>query len=565
MVYTQISGERPWYKVWPKDVPRHIDYPEKTLSDLLRERAKNSPKNVQFIFYDRKITFEETDSYVDRLAYSLQSMGLAEGSRVAIMLPNSPQFAFSYYAVNRIGGIIVPINPLYTPSELEAILKDSGAEAIFLLDTFYDNFKQAKKETDVSKVIVTNIGDFMPPLKSILGKMLGKIPSSDSYKADNVLEFKQLIKNSGKPKPANIDVKKDPAVFMYTGGTTGLPKAAMLSNFNLVSNCLMLEKWAGLSSDDTILAVLPWFHVYGMTAVLNLTLSVGLKALVLPRFSAKETLEAFRKYKPTSFPGVFSMYIALLNSPDFQKYKKYFASLRASISGAAPLPLNVAKKWKEETGSVIAEGYGLSEASPVTHANPLKEPDKIKIGSIGIPMPDTDAKIVDIETGTKELGVNEQGELIVSGPQVGLGYWNRKEETEATFRNGWLYTGDIAYMDEDGYFYIVDRKKDMINVGGLKVYPREVEEVAYQHEAVRMAAVIGVPEEFHGEVPKLFVVLKDEYKGKIKAEDILAFMKEHLAPYKVPKYVEFRDELPTTLVGKVLRRRLRGEEKSKDE
>ncbi|MEM0117064.1 MAG: long-chain fatty acid--CoA ligase [Conexivisphaerales archaeon] len=563
MTFAQMTGERPWYKNWPEGVPKHIDYPEKTLADLLRERAENNPKDVQFIFYDRRITFEETDRYVNRLAYSLQKLGLGARSRVAIMLPNSPQFAFAYYAVNRIGGTIVPINPLYTQNELKNILRDSEAETIFVLDTFYTTLKQVKDDTSIRNVIVTNIGDFMPPVKAFLGRLLKKIPTSNIHKADDVLEFKDMIHNTSTPEPVSVDIKREPAVFMYTGGTTGIPKAAMLTNFNLVSNCIMLEKWAGLNSEDTILAVLPWFHVYGMTAVLNLTLSVGLKAIVLPRFSVKETLEAVKKYRPTSFPGVFSMYIALLNSPQFNSYKQYFSSLRASISGAAPLPLNVAKSWKESTGTIIAEGYGLSEASPVTHANPLKDPSKIKMGSIGIPLPDTDAKIVDIETGTKELPVNQQGELVVSGPQVGMGYWNRKEETEMTFRNGWLYTGDIGYMDEDGYFYIVDRKKDMINVGGLKVYPREVEEVAYQHPSVRMAAVIGVPEEFHGEVPKLFVVLKDEYKGKVSSEEIVAFMRERLAPYKVPKYVEFKDELPTTLVGKVLRRRLKEEGEKK--
>jgi|BEDMetMinimDraft_2_1075160.scaffolds.fasta_scaffold00009_30 long-chain acyl-CoA synthetase len=552
-----MTGERPWYKSWPEGVPKHIDYPEKTLSDLLKERAKNTPRNVQFIFYDRKISFEETDRFVDHLAYSLQKMGIGRGSKVAIMLPNSPQFAFAYYAVNRVGGIIVPINPLYTATELKTILRDSGSETIFVLDTFYSTLREVKKDTSLSNIIVTNIGDYMPSVKSFLGRLLKKIPSSEEYKQDKVLEFKTIINNSGTPEPVKVDIKRDPAVFMYTGGTTGMPKAAMLTNFNLVSNCIMLEKWAGLNDQDTILGVLPWFHVYGMTAVLNLTLSIGLKAIVLPRFSTKETFEAVKKYRPTSFPGVFSMYIALLNSPLFKKYKQYFSNLRASISGAAPLPLNVAKEWKESTGSIIAEGYGLSEASPVTHANPLKDPSKIKMGSIGIPLPDTDAKIVDVETGSTEMPANQQGELIVSGPQVGIGYWNRKEETEATFRNGWLYTGDIGYMDSEGYFYIVDRKKDMINVGGLKVYPREVEEVAYQHPAVRMAAVIGVPEKFHGEVPKLFVVLKDEYKDKVTSEDILKFMREHLAPYKVPKSLEFREELPTTLVGKVLRRRLR--------
>lgn len=555
----EIIGERPWHKNWPKGVPKHIEYPEITLSQLLRDRVKSSSDKTQFIFYGRKISFGETDRNADRIASALQKMGAKAGTRIAIMLPNSPQFAFVYYAVNRIGGVIVPVNPLYTPSELKNILSDSQAEFIFVLDTLYEAVKSASKDSSIKHIISTNISDFMPPVKAFLGKLLRKVPSSDLPDRDRILKLKGLLKSEGKPSQISVDVRRDPAVFMYTGGTTGVPKAAILTNYNLVSNCIMLEKWANLTCEDTVLAVLPWFHVYGMTAVLNLTLSIGLKAVVLPRFSVKETFEAIKKYRPTSFPGVFSMYIALLNSPLFPKYRSYFSSLKASISGAAALPANVAKSWQSSIGTMIVEGYGLSEASPVTHANPLDDPSHVKLGSIGIPLPDTDAKIVDIETGDKEMPTGQTGELIIRGPQVGLGYWNRKEETEKTFRNGWLYTGDIAYMDEDGYFYIVDRKKDMINVSGLKVYPREVEEVAYMHPATKMAAVVGVPEEFHGEVPKLYLVLKEEYKGKVTEDDILKFMREKLAPYKVPKFVEFRDELPTTLVGKVLRRKLKEE------
>ncbi|MDG6939028.1 MAG: long-chain fatty acid--CoA ligase [Nitrososphaerota archaeon] len=548
------SEERPWMKMWPKEVPAHLEYPEETLADLLSKMARKQPEAVQFVFMGREITFHETDSVVDRLASSFQRLGLKKGGRVALVLPNCPQFAFSYYATLRAGGVVVPVNPLYTEGELKAELVDSGAELVVALDIFYDMVARAAKGTEVRHVVATNVADYMPPLKARLGRLLGKVPSA-GVPAD-AGRFGRLVAEGGSPERVAVDVYRDPAIFMYTGGTTGTPKAAMLSNMNLVSNCIMVTVWGGLSSEDCVLAAIPWFHVYGMTVALNASITAGLKVVALPRFSVKDTFEAVRRYRPTTFPGVFSMYIALMASPLFREYKAEFGRLRSCLSGAAPLPIEVAKSWTEATGSLLAEGYGLSEASPVTHANPLRDNSKVRLGSIGFPMPDTDARVVDMQTG-KELGPGEHGELIIKGPQVGLGYWNRKEDTEATFRDGWLHTGDIAYMDEDGYFYIVDRKKDMINVGGLKVWPREVEEVAYGHEAVRMAAAVGVHDDFHGESPKLFVVLKEGYRGKVSEADMISFMKGKLAPYKVPKFVEFKDELPTTLVGKVLRRKLR--------
>ncbi|MEM0286663.1 MAG: long-chain fatty acid--CoA ligase [Nitrososphaerota archaeon] len=551
----QLEEGKPWLLHWPKGVPTHIEYPEKTLSELLDQRAKARPSDTQFIFFGRRISFQETSKTVQKLAASFQKIGVSKGTRVAVMLPNSPQFAFSYYAILKSGGVVVPVNPLYTERELNTELIDSGAELIVVLDSFYRVAKKASEGTRVKEIIVTNISDFMPKLTAVLGRLTGKIENPKI--TDTHIDFSSLLTMDSQYTEVDIDVRRDPAILMYTGGTTGTPKAAILTNMNLVSNAMMVSAWGNLSSSDGVLAVLPWFHVYGMTVALNMSITSGVWIVVLPRFSVHETFKAIKKYHPTTFPGVFSMYIALLNSPLFAKYKSDIRCLKSGLSGAAPLPVEIAKNWSAKTGSILAEGYGLSEASPVTHANPLDDPSHIKLGSIGIPMPDTDAKIVDMETGTRELKPMEVGELIVKGPQVGLGYWNRTEETKATFRDGWLYTGDIAYMDNDGYFYIVDRKKDMINVGGLKVWPREVEEVAYKHKAVRMAAVVGIPDNFYGEVPKLFVVLKDEFKNKVDPEEIRSFIKENLAPYKVPKVVEIKDELPTTLVGKVLRRKLK--------
>lgn len=521
------------------------------------DMASRMPGAVQMVFYGGNTTFGQTVEKSRRMAKALQELGVRKGDRVAIAMPNCPQFAFAYFGTMRAGAVVVPVNPLYTDREMNMILKDSGAQVAVTLDMFYPAMGRAVEGTEVKRVIVSKISDYMPAVISLLGRLLKKVPSGEVPSSEKAIWLKDALKNDGAFTPVEVDPVNDPAVFMYTGGTTGIPKAAVLTHRNLIANSIMIKRWAMMGENDVVLNVLPWFHVYGMSVGLNSTVVTGGKAIVLPKFSTEDVFQAVRKHRPTYFPGVFSMYIALLNSPEMAKYKGDLKSIKYCISGAAPLPVEVAKKWSEATGGMIVEGYGLSEASPVTHVNPLDDPSHVKYGSIGIPISDTDAKIVDIETGTKVLGVGETGELAVKGPQVSKGYWNRPDESKATFRDGWLYTGDIASMDEDGYFFIVDRKKDMINVAGLKVWPRELEEVAYQHQAVKMAAAIGVKDDFYGEVPKLYVVLKDEYKGKVTAEEIKEFMKGKVTKYKVPKEVEFRDEMPTTLVGKIVRRKLR--------
>ncbi len=550
-------AERPWLLHWPKGVPAHIDYPDATISQLLDQMATSRPKGVQFVFYGREVTFAETSLRSKRVASGLAKMGVKKGDRVGLMMPNCPQFAFVFFGINRLGAVIVPINPLYTPREVKAVLADSEAKVIFTLDMFYQAARGGVEGTAVQKIVVSRISDYMPPVVAVLGRMLRKVPSGEVTRSEKNMTLKEVMDNDGASPEVTVNPVDDPAVFMYTGGTTGEPKAAVLTNRNIVSNAVMIQKWCDMNPDDVVLDALPWFHVYGLSVGLDNTVTAGCKAIVLPKFSTEDVFKAIEKYRPTYYPGVFSMYIALLSSPHLEKYKDSLKSIRYCVSGAAPLPVEVAKAWSAATGGIIVEGYGLSEASPVTHVNPMDDPSHIKYGSIGVPIMDTDAKVMDMETGKKQMAVGETGELAISGPQVGKGYWNREAETKNTFRDGWLYTGDIAYMDEDGYFFIVDRKKDMINVGGLKVWPREVEEVAYQNPAVKLAAAIGVSDSFYGEVPKLYVVLKDEYKGKVTGNDIREFVKDKLTKHKIPREVEIRDELPTTLVGKIVRRKLR--------
>jgi long-chain acyl-CoA synthetase len=405
----------------------------------------------------------------------------------------------------------------------------------------------------------------MPSATAFLGSLLKKIPSHKVERKPNVYFFRELIsKYEAKPPKVEINPKEDLVALQYTGGTTGTAKGAMLTHMNLVSNAVMCAEWLqGIETKETFLTILPLFHIFGMTTSMNAPMYLGGEMVMPPprtRFDAVGTLQAIQKYKVTVFCGAPTLYVMLISHPDLGKY--HLKSLRFCISGSAPLPPEVQKKFMEVTGGVLVEGYGLTESSPVTHANPLDRSMKtVKVGSIGLPWPDTDAKIMDMETGEKELGLEEIGELVVKGPQVMKGYWKMPEETAAVLRDGWLYTGDVGKMDQDGYFYITDRKKDLIKYKGLSVYPREIEDVLYEHPAVKLCGVIGKPDPVAGEIPKAFVVLKE---GKTATEkDIMDFVNQKVARYKAIREVEFRTELPMTLVGKVLRRVLLEEEREK--
>jgi long-chain acyl-CoA synthetase len=554
--------EKPWFKFWPEGVPKHIDFPEVPLQELLIKSAKDFPEKPAIVYYDKEMTYRDLNNLSDKFAAALDGLGVKKGDKVAIFLPNIPQFVISYYGIVKIGAIETAISPLYKEREVEHQLNDSEAETVVVLDALYPILERVLAHTKTKRVIVTSLKEYMPSAKAFLGSLLKKIPSHKVERAPNIFFYQELLgKYEAKPPKVDINPKEDLVALQYTGGTTGLSKGAMLTHMNLVSNAVACTEWLrGTIGAETYLTVLPLFHIYGMTTGMNSPIHQAGKMVMLPRFEAKTTFEAIQKHKVTVFCGAPTMYAMLLSSPDLPKYD--LKSVRFCISGSAPLPPEVQKKWMEVTGGVLVEGYGLTESSPVTHCNPLDKSLKtVKIGSIGLPWLETDAKIMDMETGQTEVPIGETGELAVYGPQVMKGYWKMPQESADVLRNGWLYTGDIGKMDQDGYFYITDRKKDLIKYKGYSVYPREIEDVIYEHPAVKLCAVIGKPDPVASEIPKAFIVLKE---GKTAtADEIKEFVNSKLAPYKAVREVEFRTELPMTLVGKVLRRVLLEEERKK--
>ena len=554
--------EKPWLKIWPEDIPQSIQYPNIPLFEFLDRTSKIYGNYTAIVYLGREITYKELKTFSNRFAAGLHKLGVRKGDVVALFLPNIPQFVIAYYGALKVGATITAVNPLYKEREVEYQLSNSEAETIVCLDLLYPIVKKVWRKTKLKRAIITNLKEYMPSFKAFLGSLLGKIPSQKIERRPDIYFFKELIEqNPPKPPEVRIDPEEDLAVLQYTGGTTGIPKGAMLTHLNLVSNAIMCAEWLrGKKGEETFLTVLPLFHIYGMTTAMNAPIYLAGKMIMLPRFNPDEVLKTIEKYQVTVFCGAPTMYALLIDHPNVSKYD--LSSIKFCISGAAPLPPEVQKKFMELTGGVLVEGYGLTETSPVTHCNPLDATMKtVKIGSIGIPWPDTEAKIVDVETGKKELPPGEVGELIVKGPQVMKGYWKMPEETAEVLRNGWLYTGDIGKMDEDGYFYITDRKKDLIKYKGYSVYPRELEDVLYEHPAVKLCAVVGKPDPVAGEIPKAFIVLKEGKKAT--AEEIMSFVRERVAPYKAIREVEFRNKLPMTMVGKVLRRVLKEEELKK--
>lgn len=554
--------KKPWLKFWPERVPQSIKYPKVPLFQLLVNVAEQYPEHTAIIFYDRKMSYRELNELSDRFANALYNLGVTKGDVVALYLPNIPQYVIAYYGALKTGATITAINPLYKEREVQHQLEDSEAKVFVVLDILYPVFRKVWEKTKVKHIAVTNIKEYMPSFKAFLGSLLGKIPSYKVKKETNVHFFQELLRRYP-PEPPKVEInpKDDLAVLQYTGGTTGVPKGAMLTHFNLLSNAMMCNKWLRSEpAKDIHLTLLPLYHIYGMTTVMNAAISLAGTMVMLPKFDPVEILKVIQKYRVTIFCGVPTIYAILTSHPDIGKYD--LSSIKFCISGSAPLPPEVQKKFMELTRGVLVEGYGLSESSPVTHCNPLDPTMKtVKIGSIGLPWPDTDAKIVDLETGRKTLKPEEVGELAVKGPQVMKGYWKMPEDTKQVLRRGWLYTGDIGKMDEDGYFHITDRKKDIIKCKGYSVYPRELEDVLYEHPAVKLCGVIGKPAPETGEIPKAFIVLKEG--TTVTEEEIINFVKERVASYKRIREVEFRNELPMTPVGKVLRRILREEELKK--
>ena len=531
--------EKPWLSKYERHVPASISYPEKTLPALLSEMARRLPQRTATIFFKARLTYQQLNELVNRCAAGLQRMGVRKGDRVAILLPNSPQYVVAYYGILRAGGIAVPCNPLYVARELQHQIKDSGARVLFTLSKMYPTVVEARPGTPLEQIIVTNIKEYFPPLLRLLFTYFKEAKEGHrvDISRDPAARWFQYFLSTAPATPRSVDLNpNDTAVLLYTGGTTGTPKGAELSHRNIVVNAVQTATWfAAQEGEEVVLSALPLSHSYGMTTAMNFPIASGATMILIanPR-DIKDVLENIQRFKPTAYPGVPTMYVAINNYPEVTKYD--LRSIKACISGGAALPVEVQKRFQEITGARLVEGYGLSETSPVTHANPIYGENRI--GTIGLPWPDTEAKIVDVETGEQEMPVGEVGELVIRGPQVMKGYWNNPDETALVLRDGWLYTGDIARMDQDGYFQIVDRKKDMIIASGFNIYPREIEEVLYEHPKVQEAVAVGLPDPHRGETVKVFVVLK---AGETATEEeIIDFCR--------------------AMVGKSLRRLLREEE-----
>ncbi len=553
------KNDRPWFNAYAKGVARSLTYEDTPIHEAFRRSVDKYPVNPALIFMGKIIKYRELGELVDRFATALAALGVKRGSRVATLLPNIPQMVIAYYGGLVAGGVIVPNNPLYTDRELEYQLNDSESEYLVTLDLLAPRMIALKPKTNVKKIIVCHINDYLPFPKKQLFPHVKKGMYRKIEPAPDVYEFLDLIKNY-KPNPPKIAVRfEDIGTLQYTGGTTGVSKGVVMTHSNLSKNIQQGMAWfPDLSpGEESLVGAIPFFHTFGMTCVMNVSMWMGCSIVLVPRPEPQALLEAIDTYKPTFLHAVPTMYVGMLQHPDFKKYD--VSSLKRCFSGAAPLPVGVIRDFESISGAKMCEGYGLSETTPIATLNPYG--GKTKVGSIGLPVPDTDMKIVDLETGQKEKEPGQPGEVIIKGPQVTSGYYKKPEETAHAIRDGWLYTGDIGTMDEEGYFYIVDRKKDMIIAGGYNIYPREVDEILFEHPKVAMACTVGVPDEYRGETVKAFIVLKEGQKAE--GQEIIDYCKTKLATYKVPKMIEFVDSLPMSAVGKVLRKELRAMEMEK--
>ncbi len=552
-------ASRPWLKSYDKGVPEKINYEEICMPDILERSAAKNTNRMALNFQGYNLSYKALKDMVDRFATCLADFGIKKGDSVAIILPNMIPCVVAYYATLKLGAIVVLNNPTYTDRELEHQLNDSGSKIIITLDLLANRMIDLRPKTGVKQIIYTTLGDYLPFPKNILFPLVAKKkklaahvkPSNDVYK------WKECI---AKYQPNSPKVKlsfDDTAMYQYTGGTTGVSKGVILTHGNLSKQVQQINAWFPMFADieyGVNLGALPIFHVFGMSCAMNFSIFQGWGDVLVPRPQPEPLLEAIRKCKPSFAALVPTMYIGMLSHPDLKKTD--MTCLKGCFSGSAPLPVEVIHTFEKATGAVIVEGFGMTETTPVTHTNPFG--GIRKIGSVGLPLSDTECRIVDLETGEKDMPIGQPGELIIRGPQVTKGYLKKPEETANLLRDGWCYTGDIATMDDDGYFYIVDRKKDMIISGGFNVYPRDVDEVFYEHEKVLDACAIGIPDPKRGENIKVFIVLKS---GETATQsELLEYAKTKLATYKLPTEIEFRKELPKTTVGKILRKELRAEE-----
>jgi long-chain acyl-CoA synthetase len=562
------SGSKPWLQFYDEGVPPSIDYPQVPLDRLLAESASKHPDHPAIIFggavgsrvMDKAMSYRQLDDAVNRFAAAMQHLGVKKGDRVAAFLPNCPQLVIAYYGTMRAGGIAVPSNFLYSANEMEHQLNDAGAQIVVTLSSFYKTLDSIRANTPLRHIVVTSIKEHFPPLLRLLFTVAREKKEGHRVEltSGDDLWFPSLLSQT-RPTPDPVELRpEDTACLIYTGGTTGVPKGAELTHRNVLSNAVAGSYWShSREAGEVSIGALPFFHSYGMTAVLNMTIATACTMVLIP--DPRDVLHimgSISKHKATLYSAVPTSYVRINSHPQVSEFD--LSSVRVCLSGAAPLPLKVQEAFQAITGGKLVEAFGMTESSPATHVNPLK---RNKIGTIGVPWPDTDARIVDLETGDQELPQGDIGEMIMQGPQVMKGYWRMPTETANVLREHpslgpglWLHSGDIARMDEEGYFQIVDRKKDMIICGGFNVYPRDVEEVLYKHPAVQEAGVIGVPDEYRGETVKAFVVLKEGMAAT--DHDIIDYCREHLAKYKVPSTVEFRSSLPKSALGKVLRREL---------
>lgn len=525
--------DRPWFKFWPEGVPYHIDYPEIPLFQCLSETTRKYPDSIAFSCRGCSLTYKELDTVTSKLAAGLIELGVKRGDSIVLFLPNSLEFVIGYYGVLKTGGVVSPANPLYKEAELKHQLNDSEAVAIITNGNSYATVKVIRNETKLKSIILTDSEQF----------------------EETVLMEEILAKHTPTPPILDLNPKEDIAAIEYTGGTTGFPKGAMLTHFNLVANAIQNATWFGWSHEDTIIGLLPFYHSWGACTCINSPIYSGARAVILPRFDAEELLRTVEKERATVIYGVASMFATLLNSPLIGEYD--LSSLKYVKAGAMPIPPEIKARWEQLTGVKMVLGYGLSEASPETHDSPLQ---RVKPETIGIPIMDTDARIMDEATGKVKLPSGEVGELVIKGPQVMKGYLNRPEDDQEALRHGWLYTGDLALMDEEGYFRIVGRKKETIKYKGYTIAPSEVEAVLNKHPAVKECAVVGKPSALVGEIPKAYVVLRDGHT--LSEEELIQFCEQRVALYKKIRAVEFVKEIPKTQAGKIRRRVLRDKERS---
>ena len=556
-------NDRPWLAHYDKGVPHTIEYPKAPLFYFLEEAARKYPDRACTIFNGAVISYKEMNALTDHMAAALVELGVKKGDRVGIFMPNVPQFVIAYFGILKAGGIVVAVNPTYPPDEVIKPVNDANIEIMFTLTRFYPVLKKARERSKLKKIIVSNVKEALPPLKRLLFTLAKE--KKEGHRLDGIaagdLWMKDLLAKHANSRKPHVEISRDDtALFQYSGGTTGDPKGAIALHRNVVANTMQMRAWFVNSDDgkEIYLMGIPLYHVYGMVAGMSVAMSMGASMVMVPNArDLKDVLKNISKYKTTIFPGVPLLYNGINNHPDVNAGKYDLSSIKACISGSAPLLRETKERFEQLTGGKVFEGYGLSEAPTATHCNPLLGVNKA--GSIGLPLPDVDVKIISLDDGVTELPLGEIGELTINGPQVMKGYHNDPTGTRNALRQlsdgkTWLFTGDIAHMDEDGYFYIVDRKKELIKPGGFQVWPREVEEVIASHPKVLEVGVGGIPDPNRGETVKAWIVVKPS--ETLTVEELKAYCKEHLAPYKVPTHYEFRTELPKTTVGKILRREL---------